>query len=104
MTRRDYLAYRLRRATNALKVAETLLEKGFPEDAVNRIYYAVFYAVSALLYTKKLYPKTHLGTKALFSKEFVQTGVIGKEYSDFYGTIFAKRFEADYQEVVVSIV
>ncbi len=98
MTRSDYLTYKLKRANNALKVAETLLQEEFSEDAVNRIYYAVFYAVSAILYTKKLYPKTHLGTKALFSKEFIQSGLIDKEYSDFYGIIFAKRFEADYQD------
>ena len=68
MTRKEYLTYKLKRANVALKVADLLLQQGFAEDAINRIYYAVFYAVSALLYTKKLYPKTHLGAKALLVK------------------------------------
>lgn len=100
MTRKEYLAYKLERADRALKVADSLVQQGYAEDAVNRIYYAVFYAVQALLYTQQLYPKTHLGAKSLFDKEFVQTGMINKTYADFYGLIFAKRFEADYQDFV----
>ncbi len=36
--------------------------------------------------------------KSLFNKEFIQTGLIDKTYGDFYSHIFAKRFEADYED------
>ncbi len=36
--------------------------------------------------------------KALFNKEFVKNGLIMHEQSQIYSTIFAKRFEADYED------
>jgi len=98
MTRDEYVAYRMNRAKQSLQVAEKVLQDGFIEDAVNRLYYAIYYAVSALLYTRKLHPKTHLGMKALFSKEFVKNNLITDEQAQIYSTIFAKRFEADYED------
>jgi uncharacterized protein (UPF0332 family) len=98
MTRNEYVQYRLERANKSLQIGEKLLKDGFYEDAINRIYYAVYYAVSALLYTRKLYPKTHRAMKYLFNKEFIQTGLIDKSQEDFYSQIFARRFEADYED------
>ena len=45
-----------------------------------------------------MHPKTHLGMKALFSKEFVRTNLITDEQAQIYSTIFARRFEADYED------
>jgi uncharacterized protein (UPF0332 family) len=98
MTGGEYVVYRMNRAKQSLQVAEKVLQDGFIEDAVNRMYYAIYYAVSALLYTRKLHPKTHLGMKALFSKEFVKNNLITGEQAQIYSTIFAKRFEADYED------
>ena len=36
--------------------------------------------------------------KALFSKEFVKNNLITSEQAQIYSTIFAKRFEADYED------
>ena len=98
MTRDEYVTYRMNRAKQSLQVAERVLQDGFIEDAINRIYYAIYYAISALLYTRKLHPKTHLGMKALFSKEFVKNNLITDKQAQIYSTIFAKRFEADYED------
>lgn len=77
----EYVIYRMSRAKQSLQVAEEVLEKNFEEDAINRIYYAVYYAISALLFTKKMFPKTHVGMKAIFNKEFVKNGLITNEQS-----------------------
>ena len=98
MTRNEYIQYKSGRAKKSLQISGNLLRDGFYGDAINRIYYAVYYAVSALLYIHKLYPKTYRGMKSLFNKEFIQTGLIDKTYGDFYSHIFAKRFEADYED------
>ena len=98
MTRDEYVVYRLNRAKQSLQVAEKVLQDGFIEDAINRIYYAIYYAVSALVYTKNFHPKTHLGMKALFNKEFVKNNLITDKQAQIYSTIFAKRFEADYED------
>jgi len=46
---RAYIRYRLGRAREALDEARLLLEADHLATAVTRIYYACFYAVSALL-------------------------------------------------------
>jgi len=98
----------LERANKSLQIGEKLLKDGFYEDAINRIYYAVYYAVSALLYTRKLYPKKHRGMKSLFNKEFIQTGLIDKSQEDFYSQIFdlpprTKQYYEDAKKLITII-
>ncbi len=49
---RELLNYRIRRSKETLKDAEILLRQERLFSAVNRIYYAVFYIVTALLLAK----------------------------------------------------
>ena len=74
MTRKDYVSLRLQKATESLRAASLMLDEGLYSSAINRVYYAVFYSVSALVYTKRLYPKSHTRMNTLFNKEFVLTG------------------------------
>ena len=71
MSRNEYIELRLDNAKESLEAALLLINAKHFSSAINRIYYAVFYAASALVYTKKLYPKTHAGMKTLFNREFV---------------------------------
>ncbi len=96
-TKEDYINYKLQKANDALREAEILLENNFSEASISRLYYAAFYAISALLINLNLNPKTHLGAKSLFNKEFIHTGIFSDEFSDFYTLLMAKRFEADYE-------
>jgi uncharacterized protein (UPF0332 family) len=93
----DYIEYKLKRADDAIKAAELLMKEGFWLDCLSKIYYAAFYAVTALLINMELNPKTHNGTKSLFHKEFILKGVIDKKFGFLYDTLLAKRFEADYE-------
>ena len=45
----DYIRYRLERAKETLLEVNSHLSNGFWNTAINRMYYACFYAVSALL-------------------------------------------------------
>ena len=49
MTREDYIHYRLNRAYEAFDDAKLLAENERWNTAVNRLYYASFYAIIALL-------------------------------------------------------
>ena len=64
--------------------------------SVNRIYYACFYTVSALLLQKKLEFKKHSGVRAAFHKYFVKDGLVKHEYGQFYDELFEARQRADY--------
>jgi uncharacterized protein (UPF0332 family) len=57
-------------AQQMLKVAEHNLADGFCESAVNRAYYAIFYAANALLATKGISRSKHSGVIAAFREHF----------------------------------
>ena len=90
--------YRLERAFETQKDAETLLEKESYNSAVNRFYYAIFYAIRALLAIKGLDSSKHSGVISLFHKEFVKPGIISKELSKIPIASFEKRTDGDYED------
>lgn len=93
---RDYVRYRAARSAESLEVARWAHEHGHLQDAVNRIYYACFYAVSALLYTQGLRSSKHSGIRALFAQHFVKTGALPRAMGRFYQDLFDHRQEGDY--------
>ena len=50
----NYIKYRLQRATETLNDARLPAENGRWNSSINRLYYACFYAVSALLYSQSI--------------------------------------------------
>ena len=61
------VAYRLEQADESLDAARILLDRTLDRSAVNRAYYAMFYAVLALLATRKRETSKHGGAISLFS-------------------------------------
>jgi len=94
------ILYRLERAHEALQEADILLEQGYTNTYVNRLYYACFYAVSALLLTKDLSSARHSGIRALFYQNFVSTGAIEIELGQLYDKLFRNRQKGDYVDFV----
>lgn len=68
--------------------------------AVNRIYYAIFYEVIALLLTKELSFSKHSCVRSLFNKKFIKPGIISEEYGDFYNRMYGFRQRGDYEDFV----
>ena len=93
--------YRLQRAKETLIEAETMLEKGFYNAAVNRYYYACYYAVIALLLKNDIMPQTHQGVKQMFALHFIRTGKIDNKYSQFYSQLFNDRISGDYDDFLL---
>lgn len=56
---RALVAYRMERAREALSEANLLLQAGHLNTYVNRLYYACFYAVSALLVIRGISTSKH---------------------------------------------
>lgn len=99
--KREIIKYRLSRAEETLKEANILLSANALAGAVNRAYYAMFYAVLALLTIKGLSSSKHAGVRSLFDREFVKSGVVDKQWSKFYRQMFEDRQEGDYHDFVV---
>lgn len=98
--RDEIIKYRLAKAFEALEDAERLAEDGSWTGVTNRLYYACFYGVSALLLKQGLYAKTHTGVKNLFHQEFIKTKTIDPVWGRFYQDLFDLRNEGDYSDMV----
>ncbi len=96
---RDYIRYRMQRANQALGVAERALADGSLPDAVNRLYYACFYAASALLLTEGQYAAKHKGVLSLFDIHWINTGRLPATMGRFFHKIFDARLEGDYEDL-----
>jgi len=88
--------YRLEQAEESLKAAELLLRAGMPRPSVSRTYYAMFYAVLALLAVRKKESSRHGGVISLFDKEYVKPGIFPKEFSKWLHDAFNLRQRSDY--------
>ena len=64
--------------------------------AMNRIYYAAFYTVSAALMERGSTFKKHTGVRIAFHREFIKTGLLDSEWAKFYDQLFEDRQEGDY--------
>jgi uncharacterized protein (UPF0332 family) len=84
------------RSKEFIEIAEDNLNIGHYETAINRSYYSVYYAVIALLLKEGKSPKTHHGTRKLFSQVFVKDKNFNKELFDFYSELLNNRETADY--------
>lgn len=100
MRRARSLAYPLQRAREALDEAALLLEKNHNNTFVNRVYYACFYSVTALLLTRNLFSAKHSGVRSLFHQHFVKTGLVGMELGQLFDKFFDNRQKGDYADRV----
>jgi uncharacterized protein (UPF0332 family) len=98
---RQLVAYRMERAWEAFHDAEALSARGSTNSAANRLYYAAFYAVSALLLANNLGASKHSGVRALFNQHFVKTDKVSPAFATLYNKLFAERTDADYADMKV---
>ena len=97
---RTLVRYRLDRAKEALEEAVLLLERGYTNTCVNRLYYACFYAVSALLLAQGLSSARHSGIRALFHQHIVKPGKVSVPLGQMYDRLFDNRQKGDYADLV----
>ena len=92
---------KIQRSNDTFEDAKLLADNGRWNSVVNRVYYACFYAVSALLYSKGIEPKTHAGIRTIFFDEYIKTGLIEKDFGKLYSDLFDLRQEGDYSDFVI---
>ena len=97
---RDLIAHRLARAEETLGEGRALLAAGSLPGAVNRLYYAAFYAARAVLATRGLDSSKHSGVIALFNQHFVKTGAIPAGLRAVLTRAFERRQDSDYGDFV----
>ena len=95
----EIVRYRIENAHRTLREVQSHIENGFYNTAVNRMYYACYYAASALLVANMITTKSHSGVKQMFSLHFIKTGKVPSSFSRFYNTLFQKRTTGDYDDL-----
>lgn len=96
----DLARYRLDRARETLEDARLLAAAGRWNSCVNRLYYACFYAVSALLLQAGYSSPKHTGVRSLFNQHFVKLGKVDVDIGRFYNELFRHRQKSDYADLV----
>ena len=98
-TKRDLINYRISRAKDTLDDAQILADNERWNSAINRLYYAAYYAVMALLIDSDLKPTTRNGAKSNFSEYFIKTEKIETELGRIYSQLFTWRQKGDYDDL-----
>ena len=91
--------HRLEQAEDSINEAKLLQKEGMSfRSVMNRLYYAMFYSMLALLQQKGIGTSKHIGAISLFVKEFIKNGAFDKELSKRLHRAFELRQKSDYLE------
>ena len=96
--RKSVVEFRLEKSKNTLAEVAILVDNGLWQTAANRLYYACYYAVSALLVQNRIEAQTHNGTINQLGLHFVRTGLLSVEKGKFYKQLFELRQTGDYSD------
>jgi uncharacterized protein (UPF0332 family) len=96
----ELVSYRLQRARETIEDARILAQARRWNPCVNRLYYACFYAVSAVLIQQGLSSSKHSGVRSLFNQHFVRTNKVPTETARIFNDLFDRRQEGDYMDFV----
>ena len=90
------ITYRLECSDEMMSDVHSLVAEERWKSAVNRLYYATFQAVSALMIRESIPIKSHSGAKAMLELHFIKTKQIDKKWGRFYNNLSDSREESDY--------
>lgn len=97
--RRELSKYRIQQAEESLEEAKFLLYGNkSPRSIINRVYYAMFYSVLALLIYEPYSSSKHSGVLSYFNRRFIKEGVFEKELGRSLNEAFELRQQEDYRE------
>lgn len=81
---KELIKHRISRAEESLDEAILLFNSEHYNTSVNRLYYACFYAVSALLLSENMSSPKHSGVRSLFNQHWVKKERVIKELGKFF--------------------
>ena len=94
----NIVRYRMESAKSTLAEVETHRANGFYNTAVNRLYYACYYAATAILIANGIEVKSHDGVRMNLGKHIVQEGILSPELGRYFSRLFSKRSTGDYDD------
>ena len=94
--------YRLQRAHETLAEIPFLQKQGYFNTAVNRLYYACYYAAVTLLTKHHISTATHAGVKTMLGMHFVSKGrFLLKNFSRFSYSVLSLLLRSRHTTAIV---
>ena len=90
---------RIERAKKTMSDVYEYTKLGHWRTAANRLYYACYYAASALLVKNGFTTRTHSGVITQLGLHFVKEGLISREQGHFFKELFDLRQDGDYDDL-----
>ncbi len=94
------IAYRFEQAKETIDLSRFLIDSDKLIVAVNRIYYGLYYAVTALALKNHFETSKHTQLIGWFNKAFVSTGQIDKKFGKILRNAFQNRTKGDYDAFI----
>ncbi len=98
--RDELVNYWLEKAEESIQSASSEIGNDRLSFAINRLYYALFYSMSAILTAKGDSYSKHSGVRSALHRDFIKTGKIDKQVGRLYDELFNARHQADYTPLV----
>lgn len=92
---------RLEIAHERLTTAKAMLELGDYKASANRLYYAIFSAMRAVLALDGFDSKKHSGIIARFRQSYIKTGIFDTEMSKIIDDLEVIREDSDYDDFYI---
>jgi uncharacterized protein (UPF0332 family) len=99
-SRFEMVKYRIDKAHETLKEAKYCADGDMCVVAVNRLYYACYYAASALLLKNGYECSSHKGVKAMLNLHYVATGKFDRNVAKILSQLYESRQSGDYDDFV----
>ena len=99
---KDLSVYRINSALETLDAAKVCIESKHYKDAINRSYYAAFYATKAVLAMEGIDFKRHKDVVAYFNKNYVATEIFDKKLGRMLASLQQTRETSDYDDFFIA--
>ena len=93
--------YRLNSAKDCISSAQLEFEAEKYKASANRVYYAMFHAIRAVLALDGIDFKKHSAVISQFRQSYIKTGIFDIKYSDVIKHTFNVRMDSDYEDFYV---
>lgn len=96
--RKAEVDFRIDKALRAYEQAKGVLPLEYWETAANRLYYAAYNAISAMLIANGDTAQSHNGVIHIFGLKFIKTGIFETSEGALYHKLFSMRLTGDYDD------
>ena len=93
------IKYRMERSMESIEEARISIDNNKMFNAENRIYYAIYYIVSAPAIKNDFSTSKHSQLLGWYNLNFVKTNIISSELGKVYYGAFEKRQRGDYEDL-----